>query len=105
MPPTIALDSVSGAAVTVPYYFDIAPNRDATFAPTLMSKRGVNLAGEFRYLERPYKGELRASLLPSDPLRERTRWSYNYLHSGTFNTGLARGWWPRRESESQSRQR
>ena len=75
--------------MTVPYYFDIAPNRDATFSPTLMSKRGVDLAGEFRYLEPAYRGELRASLMPNDQLRNSNRWSYNYLHTGTLNTGLA----------------
>jgi LPS-assembly protein len=89
LPPTLAIDSLSGTAVTVPYYFDIAPNRDATFSPTLMSKRGVDLAGEFRYLEPGYSGELRASLLPNDQLRNSNRWSYNYLHRGAFNTGLA----------------
>ena len=88
LPPTIGIDTVSGVAVSVPYYFDIAPNRDATFAPTFMSKRGVDLAGEFRYLAPSYKGELRASLLPNDSLRNATRWSYNYLHSGAYNTGL-----------------
>ncbi|MDW5441198.1 LPS-assembly protein LptD [Polaromonas sp. SM01] len=89
LPPTISLNSVSGMSVTTPYYFDIAPNRDATFAPTLMSKRGVDLAGEYRYLEPTYKGELRANLMPNDTLRNSNRWSYNYLHNGTFNTGLA----------------
>jgi LPS-assembly protein len=88
LPPTLAIDNISGTSVTVPYYFDIAPNRDATFSPSIMSKRGVDLAGEFRYLDPAYKGELRASLLPNDQLRNRTRWSYNYLHTGTFNTGL-----------------
>ncbi len=88
LPPTLAIDNISGTSVTVPYYFDIAPNRDATFSPSIMSKRGVDLAGEFRYLERDYKGELRASLLPNDQLRNRTRWSYNYLHSGTSNIGV-----------------
>ncbi len=89
LPPTIGLDSVNGTSVTVPYYFDIAPQRDATFAPTFMSKRGVDLAGEIRYLERNYKGELRASVLPNDSLRDKTRWSYNYLSNGSFNTGLS----------------
>ena len=89
LPPTIGLSSVNGLSTTVPYYFDIAPQRDATFAPTIMSKRGVDLAGEFRYLERNYKGELRASVLPNDSLRDKTRWSYNYLSNGSFNTGLS----------------
>ncbi|MDP3169727.1 MAG: LPS assembly protein LptD, partial [Polaromonas sp.] len=88
LPPTIGLSSVNGTSATIPYYFDIAPQRDATFAPTIMSKRGIDLAGEFRYLERSYKGELRASLLPNDSLRDKTRWSYNYLSNGTFNTGF-----------------
>jgi LPS-assembly protein len=88
LPPTIGIDSVSGVALTVPYYFDIAPNRDATLTPTFMSKRGVDLGGEYRYLERNYKGELRASLMPGDRLRNRDRWSYNYLHSGQYSTGF-----------------
>ncbi|OOG37167.1 LPS-assembly protein LptD [Polaromonas sp. A23] len=88
LPPTIGIDSVSGMALTVPYYFDIAPNRDATLTPTFMSKRGVDLGGEYRYLERNYKGELRANLMPGDRLRNRDRWSYNYLHSGQYSTGL-----------------
>jgi len=36
-------------------YWNIAPNRDATLTPTFMSKRGVNLASEFRYLEADYR--------------------------------------------------
>ena len=89
LPPTLAVDSLSGTAVTVPYYFDIAPNRDATFSPTLMSKRGVDLAGEFRYLEPAYRGELRASLMPGDRLRNSNRWSYNYIHGGGLDTRIA----------------
>jgi LPS-assembly protein len=88
--PTYGIDNVSGATLTVPYYLDIAPDRDATFSPNWMSKRGVDLASEFRYLEPTYKGELRASFLPNDKLRDANRWSYNYLHTGLYqyNVGL-----------------
>jgi LPS-assembly protein len=86
--PTVGIDSVNGTFATTPYYLDIAPQRDATFAPTFMSKRGVELAGEFRYLESAYQGELRASLLPNDTLRDKTRWSYNFISSGIYSTGL-----------------
>ncbi len=58
LPPTIGIDSVSGFEVSLPYYWNIAPNRDATLTPTLMSKRGVNLGSEFRYLERDFSGDL-----------------------------------------------
>lgn len=90
MPPTFAVDTVSGVALTVPYYFDIAPNRDATLTPTYATNRGVNLAGEFRYLEPTYRGTLQTSYLPGDQLRDQDRWSLGYLHSGTYNTGVPR---------------
>lgn len=90
MPPTLGLDNVNGAEVAVPYYWNIAPNRDATFTPALMSKRGVNLASEFRYLEADYAGQLRLDLMPSDQLRDSNRWGLAVAHQATFNTGLAK---------------
>jgi LPS-assembly protein len=56
LPPTLGLDNLNGVELTVPYYWNIAPNRDATLFPALMTKRGVDLGGEFRYLERDYNG-------------------------------------------------
>ncbi|WP_092955167.1 LPS-assembly protein LptD [Paracidovorax konjaci] len=88
LPPTIGIDSVSGAEYSQPYYWNIAPNRDATITPTVMSKRGVNLGGEFRYLEPTYSGELRGDYMPSDRLRERDRWGYGLKHRGTIDTGI-----------------
>lgn len=87
--PTFAADSVSGTEVTVPYYWNIAPNRDLTLYPTLMSKRGANLGGEFRYLEQGYNGRLRADYMPQDPLREKDRWGTSFQHQGALGTGLA----------------
>jgi LPS-assembly protein len=82
LPPTFGLDNVSGVELTVPYYWNIAPNRDATLFPTLMTKRGVDLGGEFRYLERDYEGKLRANYMPSDQLRHQDRWGYAVQHDG-----------------------
>ncbi len=81
LPPTVAVDNVSGVMVTTPYYWNIAPNRDMTVSPTLMSKRGLDLATEFRYLEPTYRGTLRASYLPGDDLRDRDRWSFGLKHT------------------------
>lgn len=89
LPPTIGLDNLNGLEVTQPYYWNIAPNRDATFYPTVMTKRGVDLGGEFRYLERDYQGQLRASLMPTDSLRDRERWSYHLKHDGVLHTPVA----------------
>ena len=88
LPPTFNLDSTSGLEVSQPYYFNIAPNRDATLTTTVMSKRGIDLGSEARYLERNYAGRLRANFLPGDPLRKINRWSYALLHTGSIDTGL-----------------
>jgi LPS-assembly protein len=88
LPPTIGLDNLSGVEVTLPYYWNIAPNRDATFYPALMSRRGVDLGAEFRYLENDYTGVARASFMPGDKLRDRDRWSYALKHDGVIHTPL-----------------
>ena len=89
LPPTIGLDNKSGLNLAVPYYWNIAPNRDATFTPELMLRRGVDLGGEFRYLENNYHGRVDAHLMPDDKLRNRSRWAYFARHNGTYDTGLA----------------
>ena len=81
LPPTFTVDNVSGITLTQPYYWNLAPNRDLTVSPTLMSKRGVDLGTEFRYLEPGYRGSLRMNYLPSDNLRGIDRWSYSVRHT------------------------
>nr|MDP2190962.1 LPS assembly protein LptD [Rhodoferax sp.] len=84
MPPTLGLDNVNGIEVALPYYWNIAPNRDATFTPTAMSKRGVNLGSEFRYLEADYSGQVRLDFMPVDQLRDSHRWGLALAHQGTL---------------------
>ncbi|HUD34968.1 MAG TPA: LPS assembly protein LptD [Variovorax sp.] len=83
--PFFGVDSVNGIELTQPYYWNIAPNRDATLYPTLMSKRGINLGSEFRYLENTYNGMVRADFMPSDQLRERDRWGLWTTHRQVFD--------------------
>ena len=89
LPPTIGVDNINGVEISEPYYWNIAPNRDATIFPTIMSKRGVDLGGEFRYLESGYAGQLRADYMPNDKLRGANRWGFALSHAGTLETGLA----------------
>ncbi|MBA3772732.1 MAG: LPS-assembly protein LptD [Ramlibacter sp.] len=91
LPPTIGLDNRNGVELTLPYYWNIAPNRDATFFPALMTKRGVDLGGEFRYLEPDYQGTLRANYMPDDRLRRRDRWGYALQHSGVIGLSTPLG--------------
>ncbi|HNE60066.1 MAG TPA: LPS assembly protein LptD, partial [Ottowia sp.] len=89
LPPTLGLDNKSGLDLSVPYYWNIAPHRDATFTPGLMSRRGVDLAGEFRYLENDYQGRINANLTPNDRLRDgRNRWGYFLRHNGQHDSGI-----------------
>lgn len=66
LPPSIGYGSSNGIDLTVPYYFNLAPNYDLTLSPRLMSKRGFLLGGEFRYLTPGSHDELRAEILPDD---------------------------------------
>ena len=80
--------SSTGAEVTLPFYINIAPNRDATIAPRIMTRRGILVDGELRYLEPTYRGELRAAVLPNDDARGgEQRWGYQVRHAQTLPTG------------------
>jgi LPS-assembly protein len=81
LPPSINLDNVSGLELSLPYYLNLAPNIDATLFPTLMSKRGVDLGGELRYLQPRWSGQVRAAFMPSDQLRDANRWGYSIQHN------------------------
>ncbi len=92
LPPTLNLDNISGLEVTLPYYLNIAPNLDATLYPTVMSKRGVDLGAELRYLQPRYAGQVRGAYMPSDQLRNADRWGYSLQHNQSLSgTGLALG--------------
>ncbi|MFZ7309537.1 LPS-assembly protein LptD [Comamonas jiangduensis] len=90
LPPTIGIDSVSGVEYSQPYYWNIAPNRDATLTPTLMSKRGISLGTEFRYLEPTYSGVLDTLYMPNDKLRDRDRWGYSWKHATSLSSPVGR---------------
>lgn len=89
LPPTLGLDSISGLEVTLPYYLNIAPNLDATLYPTVMSKRGVDLGGELRYLQPTYAGQVRGAFMPSDQLRDANRWGYSAQHNQNLTGSTA----------------
>jgi LPS-assembly protein len=86
LPPTIGWGTDNGTEVTVPYYWNIAPNRDATFTPMLMTRRGVDFGAEFRYLEPSYTGIARANYMPADKLTGTDRWGMSFLHQGVVAT-------------------
>ena len=77
-----------GAELTIPYYWNIAPNRDATLSPRVMTKRGALFNGEFRYLDPNYFGEARMEFLPEDNAHNGAqRHAYFLRHSHTLPSG------------------
>ncbi|GAB3260713.1 LPS-assembly protein LptD [Chitinimonas naiadis] len=79
--------SSGGLELTIPYYWNIAPNMDATIAPRIMSKRGVMLSNEFRYLGESYSGQLSAETISKDRMFGGSRAAYNYQHRQDFAPG------------------
>ena len=80
LPPSINIDNRSGLQTSVPYYWNIAPNRDATFTPGILTKRGVSLGTEFRYLEPRYAGVAKVDVLPNDRITGRARYALDWGH-------------------------
>ncbi|HSC84980.1 MAG TPA: LPS-assembly protein LptD, partial [Pseudomonas sp.] len=61
--PSMGSSSDTGFMLETPYYFNLAPNYDATLYPTLMTNRGLLMEGEFRYLTKSSEGQFGAAYL------------------------------------------
>jgi len=81
-------NSINGFTVTQPYYWNIAPNYDATITPTLMAERGVDLGIEYRYLEPNYSGKVYADYMPADQLRMQDRWGLAWSQNTNVDIGI-----------------
>ncbi|MEP7300745.1 MAG: LPS-assembly protein LptD [Caldimonas sp.] len=88
LPPSVGLDSRSGFQAAIPYYWNIAPNRDATFTLSESLRRGVGLDSEFRYLEPGYVGEANLKVLPNDRSAGRSRYALRLAHEGLLKDGV-----------------
>jgi len=64
--PSIGNTSSGGLQLSVPYYWNIAPNLDFTFEPTEFTRRGIDLGGDLRFMTAAQHGELDWNFLPSD---------------------------------------
>lgn len=86
--PTFGNTGNSGYEFSIPYYLNIAPNRDATITPRVMSKRGAMLNTEFRYLDPRYAGEARYETLPTDRVKDNAnRFALTLRHDQRWDNG------------------
>lgn len=81
--PSIAETSVAGTEVAVPWYWNMAPQRDATLTPRLMTRRGTLLEGEFRYLNENSRGQLDLGHISDDRVFGEERSALQFTHAGT----------------------
>lgn len=86
--PTFGGTSTGGSEITLPFYWNIAPNFDATIAPRAMAKRGLMFNNEFRYLEPGYRGELEVDVLPSDKITQSSRSFLSLKHDQAISSNL-----------------
>jgi len=87
--------SSSGFTAQTPYYFNLAPNYDATLYPTYMADRGLMMEGEFRYLTKSGSGQVGGAYLDDNDNRrkkqsgyQRQRWMYSWQHQGGLSSRL-----------------
>jgi len=66
--PSFGHSGSNGYQLEVPYYFNLAPNYDMTLTPGVLSRRGVQLGGEFRFLTADSHGQIEENFLPDDAI-------------------------------------
>ncbi len=90
--PRLGFSTNRGLDLMVPYYFNLAPNYDATLYPRITGSRGVGIGGEFRYLTEKHRGEIFGEIFPNDPKApddDATRYVFGYDHFARLNTHLS----------------
>ena len=93
--PTLGSTGVRGFEISAPYYLNLAPNYDATLTPHYMTKRGLQIGAQFRYLlgdeTSPLgvaTGEMNAEYLPNDRSTGENRYALAWKHNEQFTPWL-----------------
>ena len=85
--PQIAERERTGLDISVPYYFDLAPNYDLTVEPRYLRRRGMQINSDFRYLLPRSEGGLAFDYLPDDNQTNDSRGYVNLQHETFFGRG------------------
>jgi len=80
--PNMGSSDETGSEFSIPYYLNLAPNYDATITPRVMTRRGLLLDTEFRYLTADTSGQVELEYLPHDKAFGADRTSFSWRHSG-----------------------
>ena len=82
--PFISTANDNGFEFSIPYYWNIAPNQDATFTPRYFTERGFMLTGEYRFLTPRTVGKLDFDYMYDDTKTGDTRFHYRFAHNARF---------------------
>ncbi len=85
--PEIGSTGRSGNELSIPYYWNIAENYDATITPRLLTDRGLQVGTEFRYLLEDSDGKLEVEYLPDDNKFNDNRHQLRFQHQTLFQSG------------------
>ena len=92
LPPTFGTTTSGGFEFMQPYYLNIAPNRDLTLYPKIITRRGFQIGANARYLGTDYAGETRFEFLPEDQKSGTNRYAISSTHTQRLMQGMTLGW-------------
>lgn len=87
--PGFATSGSRGFEITIPWYWNIAPNQDAVLTARHMNLRGTMLDTRYRYLLAGGSGEALFDYLPEDSLTLETRYRLQYQHHANINQNFS----------------
>jgi LPS-assembly protein len=86
--PVLGSSNQRGFEVAIPYYLNLAPNYDATLLARPMSRRGLQVGGQLRYLFPESSGEADVEYLNHDRVADTDRYALAWKHNQNFGGGL-----------------
>lgn len=88
--PEISFSSgTNGNRFSLPYYWNIAPNQDATITPVYLENRGLQLINNYRYLTSSSEGELDLDFISDDRLTNEERYYTKFVNKSQITKQLS----------------
>ena len=86
--PNIVNTEKTGYGISIPYYFNLAPNYDLMLETVLWEKRGLMENGTFRYMTDYFQGQFEGSIVPYDFETNTMRGAFSLSNTGDFKNGI-----------------
>jgi len=90
--PSVGYSQRSGVDISLPFYWNVAPNYDLTLTPRYMSSRGFMMGTDFRYLWAGSEGEINVEMMPEDTQTKTLRWGGSFQHKTQLTKELSFDW-------------